>query len=50
VGFPTTVKARGSVESWLGTVEAMMKTALQRAFKTAIQEYPNRIILFIFYL
>jgi dynein heavy chain, axonemal len=33
------VKARGSVESWLGAVEVAMRTALHKCFKTAIQDY-----------
>ncbi|KAI9203256.1 dynein heavy chain and region D6 of dynein motor-domain-containing protein [Polychytrium aggregatum] len=39
VPFHKTIKARGNVEAWLGSVEEAMVAVLRRLIKTAIAEY-----------
>ncbi|KAI8801429.1 dynein heavy chain and region D6 of dynein motor-domain-containing protein [Cladochytrium replicatum] len=39
VAFTKTIKARGNVEAWLGSVEEAMVSVLRRLIKTALGEY-----------
>jgi dynein heavy chain len=40
IPFSKGVKARGSVEVWLGNVEAMMRTTVQTLAKRGVKDYP----------
>ncbi|KAJ3105519.1 Dynein heavy chain 6, axonemal [Phlyctochytrium planicorne] len=42
VPFTKTIKARGNVEAWLGSVEEAMVTVLRRLLKSALAEYDDR--------